>query len=253
MSGFARVRYVHFPSFLSSERPPLQREKGKWQYLTLSARRRNYTAGSLESLTLSILMMIAAACSPADEPVSGPWPHVDAGVGASQGGVRSSMAAATPKLESDGGTRAGEPVRDGSLARMKKASSPPEADAEPEDGKSGAGGEPCCLETKPLVKEGEEVIPQTMLHLKGDQMGSCGAPIVAYSWTVKQPAGSNQVFVPASHFPNPTFTTNSAGEYEFCLSGVDAKGNKSCTSTCIKILVLPEEAIHVELDRKSVV
>ncbi len=112
----------------------------------------------------------------------------------------------------------------------------------------GIGVVQTCPSAKVIVKEGEEVIPQTMLHLKGDQSkGTGGAQITKYQWKVKQPAGSNQVFVPGKSFPNPTFTANAAGEYEFCLDVWDQNEVKSCAPGCIKVLVLPEEAIHVEL------
>jgi len=112
----------------------------------------------------------------------------------------------------------------------------------------GIGVKKTCPTAKVTVKEGEEVIPQTMLHLKGDQSKATGGgTIKKYKWTVKQPAGSNQVFVPGDAFPNPTFTANAAGEYEFCLNVWDQNDKKSCSPGCVTVLVLPEEAIHVEL------
>ncbi|MBP48189.1 MAG: hypothetical protein CMH53_09660, partial [Myxococcales bacterium] len=105
-----------------------------------------------------------------------------------------------------------------------------------------------CPTAKVVVQEGEEVIPQTTLHLKGDQsQPTGGGSINKYKWTAKQPGGSNQVFVPSSSFPNPTFTANAAGEYEFCLEVWDNSDQKSCVPACVTVLVLPEEAIHVEL------
>ena len=108
------------------------------------------------------------------------------------------------------------------------------------------------LQTCPLakieVKEGEEVIPQTELHLKGDQSkGPGGATIKKYKWTVKQPAGSNQPLSPNSAFANPKFLANASGEYEFCLEVWDQNDVKSCVATCLKVLVVPNNAIHVEL------
>jgi hypothetical protein len=112
----------------------------------------------------------------------------------------------------------------------------------------GIGVKKTCPTAKIIVKEGEEVIPQTMLHLKGDQSKATGGgTIKSYKWKVKQPAGSNQVFVPGPTFPNPTFTANAAGEYEFCLEVTDQNDKKSCAPACVTVLVLPEEAIHVEL------
>lgn len=112
----------------------------------------------------------------------------------------------------------------------------------------GIGVTTTCPDAKVTIQEGEEVIPQTVLHLKGDQSKATGgSSIKKYKWTAKQPSGSNQPFVPGSNFPNPTFTANAAGEYEFCLEVWDDTDQKSCAPACITVLVIPEEAIHVEL------
>lgn len=105
-----------------------------------------------------------------------------------------------------------------------------------------------CPVAKVSVKEGEEVVPQTALHLKGDaSIAPGGAAIKKYKWTVKQPPGSNQPLSPNSSFPNPSLTANAAGEYEFCLDVWDANDAKSCQPACVKVLVVPNNAIHVEL------
>jgi len=64
---------------------------------------------------------------------------------------------------------------------------------------------------------------------------------------VKQPPGSNQPLLPNAKFPNPTLLANAAGEYTFCLEVVDANGTKSCQQTCKTVLVVPNNAVHVEL------
>ena len=112
----------------------------------------------------------------------------------------------------------------------------------------GIGVTKICSTAKISVKEGEEVVPQTMLHLKGDgSKATGGGQVKKYLWTVKQPAGSKQKLVPSAAFPNPTFVANAAGEYEFCLDVWDQNDVKSCSPACDTVLVLPEEAIHVEL------
>ncbi len=98
------------------------------------------------------------------------------------------------------------------------------------------------------VLEGDEVVPQSLLHLKGDgSKGTNGSKILSYKWTVKQPSGSTKGFVPSSTFSNPTFTPDAAGEYEFCLDVVDANGVKACAQTCQIVLVVPNNSVHVEL------
>ncbi len=113
---------------------------------------------------------------------------------------------------------------------------------------SGTGVLQTCPIAKIDVTEGDEVVPQTTLHLKGDgSKGTGGQGIKTYKWTVKQPAGSNKGFLPASSFPNPTFVPDAAGEYEFCLDVTDVNGVKSCSQTCTKVLVVPNNAVHIEL------
>lgn len=113
---------------------------------------------------------------------------------------------------------------------------------------SGTGVLQTCPIAKIEVTEGDEVIPQTTLHLKGDgSKGAGGQAIKTYKWTAKQPAGSAKGFAPSATFPNPTFVPDAAGEYEFCLDVVDVNGVKSCAQTCQKVLVVPNNAVHVEL------
>lgn len=98
------------------------------------------------------------------------------------------------------------------------------------------------------VVEGNQVVPQTDLHLQGSKSYSpSGASIKKYKWSVKQPLGSNQPLLPAATFPNPTLTANAAGEYEFCLEVWDQLDQKSCKPSCTTVLVLPDASIHIEL------
>lgn len=113
---------------------------------------------------------------------------------------------------------------------------------------SGAGVKQTCPLVKVEIAEGEEVVPQTLLHLKGDNSkGMGGASIKSYKWTVKQPPGSNKGFLPSSIIANPTFQPDAAGEYTFCLEVVDANGVQSCAPECKTVLVVPDKAVHVEL------
>jgi hypothetical protein len=98
-----------------------------------------------------------------------------------------------------------------------------------------------------VVQEGEQVIPQTTLHLFGDQSWAPAGAIASYKWTVQQPSGSSGFFVPSDAFPNPTFTANTAGQYVFSLEVWDEQGKKSLLPAEQTVLVVPDEAIHVEL------
>ena len=108
-----------------------------------------------------------------------------------------------------------------------------------------------CPKAVVSVAEGFSVAPQTTLHLSGSKSVTAdGGPPAKFLWTVKllkQPPGSKQAFAPSGIFPNPTFTVYLAGTYEFCLTVWDAKGKQSCQSTCTKVVVVPDAALHIEL------
>ncbi len=98
------------------------------------------------------------------------------------------------------------------------------------------------------VAEGEEVIPGTVLHLSGEQSYFPGmGPIQKYQWSVQQPAGSASTFVPNANAPNPTFEANVQGVYTFSLEVWGAGDVKSCGPAQYSVIVLPDNAIRVEL------
>ena len=110
-----------------------------------------------------------------------------------------------------------------------------------------------CPEAKIKILEGEEVVPQTVLHLSGTQsVAPGGAGISKFLWTVKkQPEGSSANFVPSQTAPTTTFTANAAGEYVFCLKVTDSSGQSSsdsgCSDACTVVFVAPTDALHIEL------
>ena len=99
------------------------------------------------------------------------------------------------------------------------------------------------------VAEGEQVIPQTTLHLKGDQSYSPGGlGIKNYEWSlVAEPPGNTSIFIPSATHDNPVYTVNVAGQYTFCLTVRDDANEDACEPACIDVIVIPDEAIHVEL------
>ena len=97
------------------------------------------------------------------------------------------------------------------------------------------------------IEEGEEVIPQTVLHLHGENSYSNAGNITTYEWSVEQPALSASKFVPTNSYPTPSFEANVAGKYIFRLDVWDEFGRKSCFSSEAVVFVVPDEAIHVEL------
>jgi hypothetical protein len=97
-----------------------------------------------------------------------------------------------------------------------------------------------------LIAEGDEVIPQTRLHLSGTQSYGL-SPITRYSWSVEQPDGAVSVLLPSLAAPEPTFDANVAGIYRFYLTVEDADGVKSPEPAVAEVAVVPDEAIHIEL------
>ena len=119
---------------------------------------------------------------------------------------------------------------------------------------TGVGIETECPVPVIEIEEGEQVVPQTVLHLSGTQSYSpSGAVIDGYLFTVKQdPDGNASIFIPAPGFKEPTYQVNVAGFYTFCLDVDDDNGKSSAdadcnTTVCLDVLVIPDEAIHVEL------
>ena len=114
---------------------------------------------------------------------------------------------------------------------------------------SGTGVEVGCPIAVASVEEGEQVVPQTTLHLKGDQSYSpaAGVGIKNYEWSVEQPEGSASILIPNASFDNPVFEVNAAGEYAFTLNVRDDNNVEACELAVVDVIVIPDEAIHVEL------
>ncbi|MBD90926.1 MAG: hypothetical protein CL940_11340 [Deltaproteobacteria bacterium] len=112
----------------------------------------------------------------------------------------------------------------------------------------GAGAEIDCPTAVILVEEGEEVIPQTVLHLDGSQSYAPYGPVVKWLWEVDQPEGSQETFVPTASDSNPVFAANVVGVYTFRLRVWDENNTESCPGPAeYKVVVQPDQAIHVEL------
>ena len=114
---------------------------------------------------------------------------------------------------------------------------------------AGAGIAATCTVAILSVDEGEQVIPQTTLHLRGDQSypQSPGAVIDTWKWDVVQPQPGGGIFLPGSNHPTPNFVVNAAGLYSFSLDVRDSNGSWSCEPAGYDVIVIPDEAIHVEL------
>ena len=103
-----------------------------------------------------------------------------------------------------------------------------------------------------VIQEGEEVEPQTTLHLDGTKSVPSGGTIQSYSWNVDQPSDNKFLLLPSNNSPNPTHEVNIAGTYKYCLDVCDSTGKCSndpdCkTTACTTVVVKPKGGIHVEL------
>ncbi len=111
---------------------------------------------------------------------------------------------------------------------------------------SAFGTDQICCTPVILVQEGEQVVPQTNLHLLGQQ-STCPTEVAQWEWSVKGPVGDAGTFIPSNTFPDPTFEANLAGVYTFELRTWGSDGTPSCLPATVDVLVVPDEAIHVEL------
>jgi hypothetical protein len=81
----------------------------------------------------------------------------------------------------------------------------------------------------------------------GSQSFAATGSISKYEWSVVAPPGSVSVFLPSAAAPDPTFEVNVAGTYIFRLKVWDEENTESCLEAEYQVLVIPDEAIHVEL------
>lgn len=105
-----------------------------------------------------------------------------------------------------------------------------------------------CPAAEISVEEGDEVIPETDLHLGGADSTIDASPWATYSWTVQAPVGGSGQFVPSASAQNPTFKVEVAGTYVFELAVGGSDGVvPDCPTSTFTVVVVPGEAIHVEL------
>ncbi len=116
---------------------------------------------------------------------------------------------------------------------------------------TGFGVDAECPQPVIAIEEGEEVEPQTVLHLHGEQSQASTGGIISYGWTVQQPPDNMFNLQPSNDYQSPTHQANVAGEYQYCLDVCDAlhcSSDPDCNTTvCKTVTVVPQQAIHVEL------
>jgi len=104
-----------------------------------------------------------------------------------------------------------------------------------------------CPIAKITCEEGNEVIPQTMLHLDAAGSWSSFGAIETYQWSVTQPPGSVSLLKPGPTYHAPVFEANVAGLYAFELMVWDETGTAACEPAVFEVAVIPDDGIHVEL------
>ena len=165
---------------------------------------------------------------------------------ASQGEVRDTVEASSPDSSATDGVWP-EPIEPLPEAVLETEPAPEVVDDSWTTSDGADADDTACPVAVIQVEEGEQVIPQTVLHLHGEGSHSGAGAIVTYQWTVEQPAGSVAWLIPSATVPNPIFEASVAGKYVFSLSVIDQAGRTSCSPAMLAVYVVPDEAIHVEL------
>ena len=98
-----------------------------------------------------------------------------------------------------------------------------------------------------VCEEGQEVIPQTVLHLLGASSQDTPELGPSWQWNVLQPPGSKSVFKPSAYVQDPNFEANVAGTYTFFLDVWNLHGRQTVAPAMMQVQVIPDEEIHVEL------
>lgn len=157
----------------------------------------------------------------------------------------------TPDVQNPVDPVTGQPVLDRGVLVIANNSFVPEFEANI----SGHGVPVECPQPVILVQEGEEVPPQTILHLYGDQSVPSTGAISKYQWSLDQPADNKFNLLPSMSEKNVTHEVNVAGTYTYCLDVCDSlycSNDLKCkTTACKKVVVIPKEAIHCELTWKT--
>lgn len=127
---------------------------------------------------------------------------------------------------------------DVALADLEADVAAPDGEVAEPDG----GGRPCGV-LGIAIEEGDQVLPETTLHLAPSLEGS---EAVAWEWSLEQPDGSMSIFMPSAFVANPQLVVNHVGLYRLRLTAYDAQG-AVCASPTRLVQVIVPEGLHVEL------
>ncbi len=139
------------------------------------------------------------------------------------------------------------PGEDAAPADVSAPDAPPDPDGVAPADHVGPPDASDCPVAAIVCAEGDEVIPQTVLHLDGTTSWSPFGAIAEYRWSVTQPPGSKSLLIPDDEWPEPKFEANVAGNYHFELEVWDTTGAAGCAPAAFDVAVIPDDGIHVEL------
>ena len=113
---------------------------------------------------------------------------------------------------------------------------------------SGIGLNGACPVTQFAIAEGNEVVPWTTVHLDASgSIGTGGLAVAQYAWSVQEPAGGAVNALVMTGLDKPVVSLPAVGAYKFCLTITDEGGHTSCQPACQDVLVVPVEAVYVQL------
>lgn len=110
-------------------------------------------------------------------------------------------------------------------------------------------GSECPVAVSELLEDPDDIEPlDTLRFYGGDSYTDVdGVDIEGFSWqlTIRPPGSTAVLSDPAA--PQTQLTVDLAGAYEVCLEVHDTDGIRSCNDACIRVNVIPTDALHVQL------
>ncbi len=113
---------------------------------------------------------------------------------------------------------------------------------------SGTGSE-CPVAVAELLEDPEDIEPLDTLRFYGggSYTDTQDVDIGGYTWTLTQrPVGSTAVLT-APSAAQTELTVDIAGTYQVCLEVTDSDDIRSCNDACVRVDVIPTDALHVQL------
>lgn len=113
---------------------------------------------------------------------------------------------------------------------------------------SGTGSE-CPIAVTELLEDPDDIEPLDTLRFYGGDSytDTQGVTVDEHQWMLTlRPTGSTAVLSTTSG-PQTQLTVDIAGSYEVCQEVYDSDGIRSCNNACVRVDVIPTDALHVQL------